>query len=463
MNLPSAIRTPRARKVLTAAGGALAFWAILGFLVLPPLLRPVVERKLAEKLHRTVILHGLSINPFALSATLTGLDVRDRDGGPLLSLERLYVNAEASSVFRGGPVLSAITVVSPSLSLVRKADGTYNVQDLFDEPLKAGRKDTQALRFSVNNIRIEGGRIDFDDRPRMTRHEVRDLVIGIPFLSNIPSKVEITTQPVFEAKVNGSPFALHGQTKPFSETHETTLELDLSDVDLPFYLAYVPADMPAKLTSARLDAKLTFSLTRPVAGNPALVVSGTVGLRKVVLGFASRPAFDVALSEATVALEGLSTEPGKPAALKISAKGEAGEVLESAGTLTVEPLALEGTFSINGVPLKRYTSFLDELVPIAIDDGVLALKTGYHWSSGKDANTTLSGLSVEVRSPRVRKKSEKEPFFEAASLAIADTSLDLAKHAFVLGSLESAAGVLAVIREKDGNADLAALVPKPDP
>ncbi|MFI5118994.1 MAG: DUF748 domain-containing protein, partial [Thermoanaerobaculia bacterium] len=47
--------------------------------------------------------------------------------------------------------------------------------------------------------------------------------------------------------------------------------------------------------------------------------------------------------------------------------------------------------------------------------------------------------------------------------AIADTSLDLAKHAFVLGSLESAAGVLAVIREKDGNADLAALVPKPDP
>ena len=47
--------------------------------------------------------------------------------------------------------------------------------------------------------------MDFDDRPKRTKHTVRDLTIGIPFLSNIPSKVEITTQPVFEAKVNGSP------------------------------------------------------------------------------------------------------------------------------------------------------------------------------------------------------------------------------------------------------------------
>ncbi len=461
MNVPTPLRGPRARKTLVAAAATLFVWAILGFFVAPPLLRPVVERRIGETLHRKATLRGLAINPFALSATLTGLDVKDRDGGPFLSFERLYVNAEIDSIFRGGPVLRAITLMKPSLSLVRKGDGTYNVQDLIEEFGKPKPKAEKPLRFSLNNIRLEGGSIDFDDRPKRTKHEVRDLRIGIPFLSNIPSKVEITTQPVFEAKVNGSPFALRGKTKPFSETRETTLDLELSDVDLPYYLAYFPSDLPSKLKAARLDAKLVFAFTQPPKGRPALVVSGTVGLRKVVLSFAFRPAFDVVLSEVTVALGGLSTEPGKPAALEISAKADAGEVLRNAGTVSMEPLAFEGTLSVDGVPLKRYTTLLDEFVPLAFEDGILALKTRYRWTTGREPNTTLSGLSVEVKSPRVRKKSEKEPFFKAASLTVADMSLDLAKHALVLGDLESTNGTLAVVREKDGSADLMKLVPPP--
>ena len=203
--------------------------------------------------------------------TLKGLDVKDRDGtSPFLSFESLYVNAEALSVFRGGPVLRAITLVRPAVSLVRNLDGTYSVQDLIEEFSKPGPKpkDGGPLRFSLNNIRVEGGRVDFDDRPKKTKHEVRDVRIGIPFLSNIPSKVEITTEPVLEAKVNGAPFALHGRTKPFSETRETTLDVDLTDVDLPYYLAYVPRVVQATLTSARLDAKLVFTFVSLKMVNP---------------------------------------------------------------------------------------------------------------------------------------------------------------------------------------------------
>ncbi len=465
MNFLERVRSPRIRWTVGIAGALLAFWAILGFLVLPPFLRPTIERRISEALHRKATLRGLSINPFALSATLSGLDVKDKDGGPFLSFERLTVNAEIASVFRGGPVLRAITLEKPSLSLFRNADGTYNVQDLIEEFSKPNPKPKgeKPLRFSLNNIRLEGGRIDFDDRPKKTKHEVRDLVIGIPFLSNIPSKVEITTQPVFEAKVNGSPFAFHAKTKPFSRTHETTLDLDLSDVDLPHYLAYVPSDVPSKLKAARLDAKLVFAFTQPPKARPALMVSGTVGLRKVVLSFAPRPAFDVVLSEAMVALEGLSTEPGKAAGLEISAKSDAGETFRSSGTVSIDPVALEGTFSVEGVALKRYNTFLEPFIPVTVDDGILALKTRYRWTTGTDANATLSGLAVDVKSPRLRKKGGTEPFFRAASLTIAETSLDLAKHALVGGSLESANGFMAVIREKDGNADLAALVPKSAP
>ncbi len=559
------LRHPRTRPVFGIAGGLLLLWAVAGFLVLPRFLRPVIERKLAVRLHRPVTLRGLAINPFALSATLDGLTVKERDGGPFFSFERLYLNLEASSIFQGGPVLSAIRLSKPSVSVVRKADGTYNFQDLLDEalakkPEEAGKPEKPFL-FSLNNIEVEGGSVDFDDRPKGTKHTVRDLKIGIPFLSNIPSKVEITTRPVFEAKVNGSPFALRGRTEPFSETRETTLDLALDDVDLPFYLAYVPADIPSKLTSARLDAKLEITFSQPHGGTPALVVSGSGALRKVAVSledrpllswdrlevvldsvdvfgrkarirsfkavapelwirretmgehniakalaapaaarpgksapgpamapgkaerpflveiaeagieagkvhydsFAFHPPFRAIFGDLTVSLKGFSTASGRTATLEASMKSDAGEVFRNVGTVSMEPFVLAGTFSIEGAPLPRYTTFVDEFVPVALAKGVLDLRTQYRFSTGKDADTVLSGLAVTVKSPRVRKKGETEPFFSAASVGISETSLDLAKRELVVGRAESAAGTLAVVREKDGRADLMSLLPPPPP
>ena len=567
MDFLEGFRSPRARRAAAVAGAVLVLWAVLGFLVLPAVLRPVVERKIGEALHRKATLRGMSINPFALSVTLKGLDVRDRDGtGPFLSFESLYVNAEVSSVFRRGPVLRAITLVKPAVHLARLTETTYSVSDLIEEFSKPKPKDDKPLRFSLNNIRVSGGSVDFDDRPKKTKHAVRDVVIGIPFLSNIPSKVEITTQPVFEAKVNGAPFALHGKTKPFSASRETTLDLNLSDVDIPFYLAYVPGDVPSKVTSARLDAKLVLAFTQPVAGDPALVVSGTAALGKVAVAqgkepllawerfeadaeaidvfgrtakirslkltapelwvrrhtmaehdianalaapgktktkipskgeegrgapatpaaagkpfavdlaeaaisagvvhyddFAFHPSFHAVLTNVAASLNGFSTGAGAPATLEASAVSDAGERFQSTGTLSMNPLALAGNISAEGVPLRRYTTFVDEFLPVALDAGVLGLKTRYTFSTGKDANTTLADLAITIASPRVRKKSEKEPFFTAASLAMTGSSLDVGKHAFVLGDFTGTNGFLAVVREKNGNADLMELAPKPKP
>ena len=52
MSFLSAIRAPRARKLLGTAVGLVGLWAIVGFFLLPPLVRPIVERKLADKFDR---------------------------------------------------------------------------------------------------------------------------------------------------------------------------------------------------------------------------------------------------------------------------------------------------------------------------------------------------------------------------------------------------------------------------
>ncbi|HWC65984.1 MAG TPA: DUF748 domain-containing protein, partial [Thermoanaerobaculia bacterium] len=559
IDLRKTIRHPRVRKAAFAAAAALVLWAAAGFLVLPRVLRAVVERKLAESLHRPVTLRRLSLNPFALSATLEGLDVKDKGGiAPFFSFDRLYVNLEAVSLFKRAPVVRAITLTKPAVTIVRDAEGVYNFQDLLEETPKAEKK--APPRFSLNNIRVEGGSVDFDDRPKKTKHTLRDVTIGIPFLSSIPSEVEITTQPVFEAKVNGAPFALHGKTKPLSPTRETTLDVDLSNVDLPYYLAYLPASLPSKLTAGRLDAKLTISFTQPPNRPPALVLSGTAALRKIAVENGGRPllawdrfeaaldAFDVfgrkvrirsleafapelwlrrdakgnlnvptaflgppprgkkpgarppaeskaagppmtveiagmgiaggrihyddlavdrpfhaVVGDVAVSVKSFSTAPGKPASLAISAKTDAGETLKDTGTVSIDPLAVDGAFEIGGLPIRRYSPYFDKTVTFDVDDGVLDLAAKYRVSRGAKAETTLSGLTATLRSPRLRKRGEKKPFFEAPSVKLTDTALDLGKREAVVGELSSAGGLVAAVRDEKGDVDITNLTPGPPP
>ncbi|HKF42134.1 MAG TPA: DUF748 domain-containing protein, partial [Thermoanaerobaculia bacterium] len=314
------VNRPLVRRILIVVAGVLAIWAILGFLVLPPILRGVAERKLSEALHRPVALRRLSLNPFTLLATLEGLDVKEKGGkGPFLSFDLLAMNLEAISIFRGGPVVRSVRLTKPSITLVRNADGTYNVQDLLDEAAKPKPPSEKPLRFSFNNIQIEGGSLDFDDKPESTRHQIRDITIGIPFLSNIPSKVEITTQPVFHAKVNGAPFDLRGSTKPFSPTHETTVHFDLTDLDLPYYLAYVPKEYPSRITSGRLDTKLELTFAQPGGGSPRLLVSGTTAVRNLAATFGGKPALACERFEAVLASFDVFGRKARVSSLKVVA------------------------------------------------------------------------------------------------------------------------------------------------
>ena len=220
------------RRIAAFAAGLVLLWAAAGFFVVPRVLLSKLPPALSEKLHRPVTLRGARANPFTLSFTLEGLTVGEREGpGTFVSLERLFVNAEVRSLFYRGAVLGEVVLEAPSVSVARTADGTYSITDLIEEFSKDD-PDGKPARFSVANIRVERGAILFDDRPAGTKHEVRELKIGIPFLSNLPVDQEVFTEPFLGAKVNGSAFALtcdsNVSTTPksiaaFSPRHRLTL------------------------------------------------------------------------------------------------------------------------------------------------------------------------------------------------------------------------------------------------
>jgi hypothetical protein len=272
----------RVRRAFVWAIGVVLAFGVIGFLLLHLLARPALERSLSAAIDRKVAIGQLEINPFAVSATLHDVKIADRGEGPaLLTLAELRINGEISSLFRWAPVIGELNVTRPALHLVRNPDKTYNFSDLIEQALKG--PPGPPPRFSIGNIRIVDGRIDFDDRPQHRQHRVSELNIGIPFLSSLPAQTEIKVEPAFSALVNGSRVALTGETRPFKDTHETVVHWDVSGLPLPLYLEYVPVKLPVKVESGRLDTKLDLTFIGHGEASPEITVAGTFRFADLVL------------------------------------------------------------------------------------------------------------------------------------------------------------------------------------
>src|SRR5690349_11073376 len=112
----------RLRRIAIWAGSIVALYAIVGFLVAPPIARSQAESALTELLGRKVTVERVRINPFALSASVLGFAIRDREGeGSLVAFDELYVNFTLSSLFRLAPVVEEVRLVRPAVRVVRNA------------------------------------------------------------------------------------------------------------------------------------------------------------------------------------------------------------------------------------------------------------------------------------------------------------------------------------------------------
>jgi uncharacterized protein involved in outer membrane biogenesis len=256
-------------------------FGLIGYLAVPPIAKYVLTQHVSEKLHRQISIREIVVHPYALSAYVRGFALKERDGSATAaSFDELYFNLEAISLLRGNLILSETRLTNPYVRLVRNPDRRYNFTDLIEEFLNQPDEEPKT-RFALNNIQLTGGKIDFDDRPLNKRHQVSDIRLAIPFISNLPSYTDIYVHPAFEARVNGRHIALSGKTRPFGDKIEATLELDADDLDLPKYLGYLPRQLPFKLASGLLDTRLIATFARQHGKPPSLQVSGNATLKRV--------------------------------------------------------------------------------------------------------------------------------------------------------------------------------------
>ena len=157
---------PRKRKLVLWVLGVVLFYAILGFFILPPIVRHVAVKQLSQQLGREVSIEKVKINPFVLSASIHGLLVKDKDREPFISWDELYVNLQLLSFFEHPWVFKEISLSKPYVRVQMNKDRTFNFSDIIDKfstNAPAKKAPSKPIGLHVGRLHIGGAKLAMVD------------------------------------------------------------------------------------------------------------------------------------------------------------------------------------------------------------------------------------------------------------------------------------------------------------
>lgn len=290
------------RRLLGSVLAILVLWLLL-WAVVPVVARSQLEKQASEMLGRGVHVGKVEFSPWSLAITLhdlvidkaikkvansaypesaTGQKDLENAAQPQLEIKRIFVDVSVQSLFRLAPVLDAIEVDAPVVRLTQHSLGKLDIDDVIaklSEP--KDEEPSRPVSFALYNIALRDGRVELNDESVQRKHELKDLQLSIPFISNLPSKREIKVLPHLAFDLNGSQFDTSGETTPFTDSHQTAMSLKWDKIDLTPYLGYLPSSVPVLPKSGVLDADLQIRFEEKE--QPVVSISGKLVLSGVEL------------------------------------------------------------------------------------------------------------------------------------------------------------------------------------
>lgn len=158
--------TARKRKLLLWVAGLVSFYAIVGFLILPPIVRSVTAKQISKQLGREVSIDQVKINPFVLSLDVRGLLIKDQDGEPFISWDDFYVNFQLASFIGHAWVFKEISLSKPYIRAQMNKDYTFNFSDIvarFSTNAPAESAPAKPVALHVDRLRIAGAAVSLSD------------------------------------------------------------------------------------------------------------------------------------------------------------------------------------------------------------------------------------------------------------------------------------------------------------
>ncbi len=319
------LRRLRNRRRLIVAG-SVASLLLIGFFVLPPIIRAQAVKRLSAELNREVTIDKVRLNPLVLSVTVEGLQIKDRDGGPFTGWRRLYVNFDSFSLFTGEWRFQEISLDGFAQRVAIAPDGTFNFADLIPAPAEkptapaepASEKAPRPIR--IASLSVTSAALSFADASRGEPFatEVGPLSFSLTnFLSAGDPKAPYEFSAITEA---GETFGWKG-TVSVDPAVRSAGEFTIGKIALKKYAPYYADLINADLLDGSLDITARYSINLDENARELTLTEGAIKLSglQVAARDTTTPIIDLPL----FTIDGLSAD-----GLKMSA--------------TIRRIALEG-------------------------------------------------------------------------------------------------------------------------
>ncbi len=159
------VRTLLVKMPTRIAFGLVAAYFLFAWFGFEPLLKWAAPKYITAKSQHTLSLDSASFDPLALSLDIKGLKLALPDGKPLLAFAELFVDFDASSLWKRAYVFQDIRLVAPHAWVELRPDGSLNWNALLaafkskdDEP------DKPLPRLLIRQLSLEKGRVEVTDR-----------------------------------------------------------------------------------------------------------------------------------------------------------------------------------------------------------------------------------------------------------------------------------------------------------
>lgn len=271
-------RLNRPQIAALASLGLLIFYTLVGFFVVPPVLKYLLQKDLSERLQRKATIEKVYANPFTLALQVDGFRLQGKDhaAGDVASFKSLYVNLQAVSVAIMAPVVKEITLIDPYFKIVRIDQDRFNISDLLSTG-DSGAKETgrsSPARFSLHDVQIENGKLEIVDRPLRQTHSITQINLTVPQIDSMKADDQAPIEPTLSARIGGSSLEMHGELAWFPTPGPSTATIDVQNINLPDYSAYFPPQLRAKVSSGQLNVNLRIRYTPSERQAASVQISG---------------------------------------------------------------------------------------------------------------------------------------------------------------------------------------------
>ena len=498
--MANAVSWARLRRYLVSVpaligAAALVLYSIVGFFIVPHFLEREIPRFADEKLQAKAEIGAIRINPLLFTFEMRGFRLSGSDGEALASLDRLFVDFEASSLLRWAWTFDEIALEQPALSLRIDPRGHLNIASLVSRLLSldnapAAPAEPKLPRVLVHRFSIAQGRVSLFDQtnPKLARANVENIALEVRDVSTLAGKdggYSVTAKlpgdgsVAWRGRISLAPIASDGEVAikalrvsrvaPFSprdlriEEPAGTLDLGLN-----YRVSYSGGQFHVSADNMMLQA--TGLEIRPAgAGEPILQLAeaklqgGSFDLGENRLGFA-----ELALRGGRVAAtldESGTTEwqrivadgPSAAAAATAPAPTGGGSA-DQTWKLTLTAARIED-FALRVTDGSRVQPFTAEIGSVNVGFSATA-------AVGKTLEAAIENLTADLAKFTLGPRGAGKPLLTLEQAKLEGGRVDLGKRAVAIGALRLSGGAARVAREADGSIALLQLAapkrPQPD-